>query len=371
MEIFLIIIGKLLCVLAVVCSVTVLKKPDFYLFLGDSFKKIRCNLTIFIVVFVGFFIGMGFIFDQIRFKNDFIVNREGESLTNSLIYVLFSTEKDIEHLEVIGNSIITLYARYSIINFLASIILSSILFIVSILFLLRIFKIFDRIPSIDEYQVAIEKYNKIYKWNYVNESLDLTDKERKMVLVYCRTTFAGLSVFLINFVVILYIFNFITIKYISEKIVITFGIFKGTYESDIIVTKMPFITIKTTELWMIFLAMVVIGFVFIMVEKLYNICKFLLKQNSFTYSILNKFLDIIGIVGVAVLSMISIVLVLLIVPIFLFSSLGSGGTTNFEQENYQHPGYNYINDYYRSDGTHVEGHWKTNPDEYLWNNLRQ
>ena len=31
--------------------------------------------------------------------------------------------------------------------------------------------------------------------------------------------------------------------------------------------------------------------------------------------------------------------------------------------------YYYVNDYYRTDGTHVSGHWKSTPDCYKWNNL--
>lgn len=65
--------------------------------------------------------------------------------------------------------------------------------------------------------------------------------------------------------------------------------------------------------------------------------------------------------------------------IFILIIGGSSGGNNYDNNEeyydyqseyeYNNPGYHYVDDYYRKDGTHVDGHWKTNPDEYESNNL--
>ena len=69
-------------------------------------------------------------------------------------------------------------------------------------------------------------------------------------------------------------------------------------------------------------------------------------------------MDIIGIVSVAVFSFIGIGMLLLPFSLFFIIGLESIGHvgSNYVENDYQHLGFHYVNDYYRSDGTHVKGH---------------
>ncbi|MFJ8264770.1 hypothetical protein [Peribacillus asahii] len=74
--------------------------------------------------------------------------------------------------------------------------------------------------------------------------------------------------------------------------------------------------------------------------------------------------------------------ILIIIGGFLFGVVSGGGSGGYEDDYYEEdyyeedyydydedPGVHWVDDYERSDGTEVDGHWRSNPDGDPYNNL--
>ncbi|MED4403718.1 hypothetical protein [Metabacillus fastidiosus] len=62
--------------------------------------------------------------------------------------------------------------------------------------------------------------------------------------------------------------------------------------------------------------------------------------------------------------------ILIIVGGLLFGFV-TGGGGGYEEDDYYEddPGVHWVDEYERSDGTEVDGHWRSNPDDSPYNNL--
>lgn len=78
-------------------------------------------------------------------------------------------------------------------------------------------------------------------------------------------------------------------------------------------------------------------------------------------------------VGVLLTIFLPIIYAMVVTILFDGSSYdGSDLESDYYEEDfneYESPGIHWVDEYERQDGTHVKGHWRSNPDEYEWNNL--
>ncbi|NEU31728.1 hypothetical protein GN156_13235 [bacterium LRH843] len=358
---FIDIIFILICIVVLIICYKLMYSPIVFINSKDYKKEFLRIFLISTGIFFSFSI-VGFLMGKIRFNDDFIITKLGEEISNSIVYILLANTDSMENINIFAsNPFFTIYCSDWILENSTSFILIVILLLFAFIYNFRMSKI---VSDYSSFSKAMEKYKQLNSSDYTHHRY-FNDQEKNIISYSFKTNLVLLVIIVNAILLICSLFNAFKLI-VSPPYISTFF---GDIENIEYSLSLHFLYIGTSEIagYILFISSIILGIILLM--EIYPYCKHIMKRDSFSYNILKGIKSIIS--GLAY---IIILLVLFfwyaILPIIgLILSGGSSGDPFYND--YQHPGYHYVDDYYRTDGTHVRGHWKTNPDEYEWNNLSE
>ena len=349
----------LICIIVLIICYKLMYSPIVFINKENHKKMFLILIALSTVLAIGFSL-LGFLMDKIRFHNDFIVTELGEEISNSYVYIMLANTGSMENIDLIAsNSLFTVYGADWIFEKSTSLFLIAVLLILALIYNFRMAKI---VSDYSFFKNTLEKYKNLRRDEYTHHSY-FNANEKNIINYSFKTNFILLGIIINIILLILSVFDFFKLIVHLPYFVMLFGKMENVEHSF----NLSFLHLGISNIASYILLLSAIIIVIILISEITPYYKLIMNRDSFSYKLLSVFKSIFGCLGY-ILFFLILFICYAIIPIIVML-LDGGGDSGRYYDDYHHPGYHYVDDYYRSDGTHVRGHWKTNPDEYRWNNL--